>query len=137
MFTFTPNQRKEKSMADKEERILLVGTHAGDNPEKAAIPFVMGNAALALDVKVMVVLQGEGVYLAKKGYAENLLKPGGFDALTKLMSSFKELGGELRVCVPCIKARNIEESDLIDGAQTTAAGVLITESLKADAVFTY
>ena len=124
-------------MADKEEKVLLICTHAEDNPEKAAMPFVMGNAALALDVKAMIVLQGDGVYLAKKGYAENLLKPGGFDALPKLMSSFKELGGELRVCMPCIKARNIAESDLIDGAQTTAAGVLITESLKADAVFSY
>ena len=124
-------------MGDKEEKIMLICTHAGDNPEKAAIPFVMGNAALALDVKALVVLQGDGVYLAKKGYAENLLKPGGFEALPKLMSSFMELGGELKVCVPCIKARNIQESDLIEGSQTTAAGVLITESLKADAVFTY
>jgi predicted peroxiredoxin len=124
-------------MAEKEEKVLIIGTHAADNPEKAAMPFVMANAALAMDVKAMVVLQGDGVYLAKKGYAENLLKPGGFEPLTKLMADFKELGGELKVCVPCIKSRNIEESDLIEGAATTAAGRLITEALKADAVFTY
>ncbi len=124
-------------MAEKEEKVVIIGTHAADNPEKAAMPFVMANAALAMDVKAMVVLQGDGVYLAKKGYAENLLKPGGFESLTKLMADFKGLGGELKVCVPCIKSRNIEESDLIEGAATTAAGRLITESLKADAVFTY
>jgi len=43
----------------------------------------------------------------------------------------------LRVCVPCIKSRNIQESDLIEGAATTAAGVLITESLAADVVYNY
>ena len=124
-------------MAEKEEKVMFICTHAGDNPEKAAMPFVMGNAALAMEVKAMVVLQGDGVYLARKGYIENLLKPGGFDDLTKLMADFIELGGELKVCVPCIKARNIQETDLIEGAQTTAAGRLIAESLKANAIFTY
>ena len=124
-------------MEQKEERVLFICTHAADNPEKAAMPFVMGNAAMAMDVKATVVLQGDGVYLGKKGYIENMVKPGGFDPFTKLISDFKELGGELKVCVPCIKERNIQESDLIEGAETTAAGRLITESLKADAVFTY
>jgi predicted peroxiredoxin len=53
------------------------------------------------------------------------------------MADFKELGGKLKVCGPCIKNRNIETSDLIEGAEITAAGRLIAESLKADAVFTY
>ena len=124
-------------MSENEEKVMIICTHAGDNPEKAAMPFVMANGAMAMDVKAMVVLQGDGVYLARKGYIENLVKPGGFESFTKLMSDFKELGGELKVCVPCIKERNIEESDLIEGAQTTAAGRLITESLKADAILTY
>lgn len=124
-------------MIEENEKILLICTHAGDNPEKAALPFVMANASMAMDVDVLVALQGEGVYLAKKGYAETLLKPGGFEPLTKLLSDFRDLGGELKVCLPCINARNIKESDLIEGAEITAAGVLITESLKADAVFTY
>ena len=125
-------------MTEKEEHILFICTHAADHPEKAANPFVMANAAMAMDVKATIVLQGDGVYLAKKGYIEHLLKPGGFDPFTKLMADFKDLGGKLRVCVPCIKARNIDPSDLIEGADATvAAGSLITESLKADTVFTY
>lgn len=121
----------------EEERILLICTHASDDPETAAIPFVMANAAMAMDVKATIVLQSHGVYLAKKGYAQNMVRPGGFDPFTKLISDFKELGGELKVCVPCIKERHIEESDLIDGAKTTAAGRLITDALAANAVFTY
>ena len=124
-------------MAEKEERILFICTHAEDNLEKAAMPFVMANGAMAMDVKATIVLQGEAVYLAKKGYLEKLGKPGGFDPFTKLMADFQELGGELKVCVPCIKDRQIDPSDLIEGAETTAAGRLITYSLKADAVFTY
>lgn len=124
-------------MAEKEEYILFICTHAEDHLEKAAIPFAMAIGAMAMDVKATIVLQAEAVYLAKKGYIEKLKKPGGFEPFTKLMADFQELGGELKVCVPCIKDRNIDPSDLIEGAETTAAGRLITESLKADAVFTY
>jgi uncharacterized protein len=124
-------------MAEKEEMVMFICTHAAENPEKAAIPFVMGSAALAMEVKALIVLQEEGVYLAQKGYAEHMTKPGGFEPLSKLMADFLELGGELKVCVPCIKARNISEADLIGKAHTTAAGQLITDALRANAVFTY
>jgi uncharacterized protein involved in oxidation of intracellular sulfur len=125
-------------MTEKQEKIMYFCTHASGNTEKAAMPFVMANAALAMDVKAIVVLQGEGVYLAKIGYAQNMCPPGGFPPIAKLMEDFLELGGDLRVCGPCIKKRNIDEaSDLIEGAQTTAAGVLTVEALESDAVFVY
>ncbi len=124
-------------MAENEERVMFLCTHSVDNPEVAAIPFVMAAAALAMDVQATIVLQADGVYLAKKGFLETMPKPGGFNPFPKLMSDFLELGGELKVCVPCIKDRNIEESDLIEQAELTAAGRLIEGALKANAVFTY
>jgi len=124
-------------MTEKVEKIMYFGTHADDDPEKAAMPFVMANAALAMDIKAIVVLQGQGVYLAKKGYADIVMDGGGFPPMKKLLKEFLELGGELKVCVPCMQARNILESDLEDGAETTAAGVLNVEAIEADAVFVY
>ena len=124
-------------MPENEEKVMFICTHAGDNPEKAAIPFVMASAALAMDIKAIVVLQEEGVHLAQKDYAEHMTKPGGFEPLPKLIEDFLELGGELKVCVPCIKARNITEADLIEKSETTAAGQLIALSLEAKSVFTY
>ncbi len=124
-------------MAEKEEKILYIATHGGENPEKASTPYVMGCAALAMDIKATVVLQGNGVYLAQKGYADNVLPGGGFPPIKKLITEFMELGGKMLVCVPCIKARNIEESDLIDGAETTAAGAVNIEAMESDAVFVY
>jgi len=57
--------------------------------------------------------------------------------MKKLMSDFIELGGKMLVCVPCIKERNIEEKDLISGAETTAAGAVNIEALESDAVLVY
>jgi uncharacterized protein involved in oxidation of intracellular sulfur len=120
-----------------EEKILYIATCAGDDPEKAAMPFVMANAALAMDVKATVVLQGNGVYLAQKGYVDTMLPAGGFPTVRELLDSFMELGGELKVCVPCIKERHIEESELVEGSQTTAAGALNLEVIQANAVMVY
>jgi predicted peroxiredoxin len=122
---------------NQAEKILYIATCAGDNPEKAAMPFVMANAALAMDIKATVVLQGNGVYLAQRGYVDTMLPAGGFPPLKELLASFLELGGELKVCVPCIKSRNIAESELVEGSQTTAAGALNVEVLESNAVMVY
>ena len=125
-------------MSATEEKNLYIGTHAGENPEKAAMPFVIANAALAMDIKATVVLQGNGVYLARKGCVDNMLPAGGFPPLAKLMKDFFDQGGKLLVCVPCIKERKINEAtDLVEGAQTTAAGALNIEAMESKAVFTF
>lgn len=125
-------------MAEKEEKILYICTHAGEDPEKAAMPFVMANAAITMDIKTTIALQGNGVYLAQKGYVDTMLPAGGFPPVKKLVQDFMDQGGKLLVCVPCIKERNIdEEKDMIDGSQTTAAGTLTVKALESDAVFVY
>jgi len=50
---------------EKEEKIMYFGTCGGEDPEKACMPFVMANAGLAMDIKVTVVLQGNGVFLRR------------------------------------------------------------------------
>ena len=124
-------------MQEKVEKIMYFCTHASDNAEKAHLPFVMANAALAMDIQALVVLQGDGVYLAQKGYIKHMVSGGGFPPINELISSFLELGGQLLVCVPCIKERHIEESDLIEGSQTTAAGNLNVLAIESNAVFVY
>jgi len=124
-------------MADEEGTIMFVCTHSSDDAERAAMPFVMACGAMAMDVKATIVLQGQGVYIAKRGYVDNMPPPGGFAPMKKLLADFLELGGELRVCGPCIKERNIQESDFVPGAQVTAAGELALDAIEAKAVFTY
>ena len=124
-------------MSEQEEYILLLATHAGDDPEKAAIPFTISCAALAMDTKAIVVLQGNGVYLGLKGYVDTMLRGGGFPPVKKLMNDFLELGGELKVCAPCIKERNIDVSELVEGSTKIAGGELVVKSMEAKAVFTY
>jgi uncharacterized protein involved in oxidation of intracellular sulfur len=124
-------------MSEKQEHILYIGTHANDHPEKAHLPFVLGNAALAMDIKATVVLQANGVYLAQKGFVEHMVPGGGFPALKKLMDDFMSQGGMLKVCKPCIAERKIDESELVEGAEVTAGGALNVAAIEADAVMVF
>lgn len=116
---------------------MYICTCGAENPEKAHIPFVLANAALAMDMKATIALQGNGVYLGTKGYVEHMLPGGGFPPIGELMGNFFELGGEIMICEPCIKERNIEESDLIEGGKITAAVALNLAAIEADALFVY
>jgi len=124
-------------MAEKEEKILYICTCSGNDPEKAHVPFVFANAALAMDIKATIVLQGEGVNIAQKGYVDSMPPGGGFPPIKELFESFMELGGKIRVCGPCIKVRNIPESDLVAGAEVTAAGSVNVAAIESDAVFVF
>jgi predicted peroxiredoxin len=122
-------------MAEKEKIIYIV-THAGEDPERASLPFVLANAAQAMEVEAVVALQGTAVYLAKKGYFEHVFAAG-LPPLQNLISNFLSEGGKLLVCVPCIRERKINESDLIEGAIPVAAAGLTQEILGANATLVY
>ncbi len=118
------------------EKIVYISTHAGEDAERATFPFMLANAALAMDMEAVIVLQGTAVWVAKKGYADHV-HAGGLPPLKELLSTFLELGGKLMVCTPCIKERNIEESDLVEGAQIVAGGAVNQELITANASVSY
>jgi len=120
----------------KPEKLVIFATHGPDDPEKASLPFVCANAALAMDVEVIVVLQGCGVLLAKKGCYEHVFCAG-FDPLKKLVESFNEFGGRIYVCIPCIQERNITVDMLLPNAEPVKAGRVVQAALEANAVLNY
>ena len=121
---------------ETSEKIVIITTTGGENPEKATIPFVMATAAQATDVVVSVILQSNSVVLAKKGEAEKVDAPE-FMPAKQLIDAYIEMGGKLLLCSPCLKERNITRDDLIDGCEIIAAGTVISEVLSAKAVLTY
>lgn len=124
-------------MSEKQEKILYLCTCSEERSEMAHVPFVLANAALAMDIQATIVLQGNGVKIAQKGYADTMPRGGGFPPLKELLASFIEQGGRIWVCGPCIKERNIAESDLIEASSITAAGSVNLEAIESDAVFVF
>lgn len=123
-------------MAETVEKIVIIGTHGGEDPERATLPFVVANAALAMDVQVTVILQGVAVTLVQKGVNEHIFA-GGFPPLKELMDNYFGQGGTILVCTPCIKERKIGEGMLIEGAKAIAAARVVQECLEAKATLNY
>jgi uncharacterized protein len=122
-------------MTEKTEKMLYVGTAGPDDPERATFPFVLAVAALATDMEAVVVLQGAGVNLARKGVPEIVHAPG-LPPLASLLADFTELGGKLVVCAPCVNHRQMADY-MLDQAEFIAAAGVNDEILTADGVVTY
>lgn len=122
-------------MADHEKLVFMV-THGPDHPEHCTIPFVMATAALASDVEVVLGFQADGVCIVRQGEAEHV-EARAFPPLAKLINDFRELGGQMLVCGPCLKGREIDASELIEGAEVVAAGRFIAEITSANQALVY
>jgi uncharacterized protein involved in oxidation of intracellular sulfur len=123
-------------METKPDKLVIIATQAEENPDKATLPFVMGNSTLAMDAEATIILQATGVYLAMKGYADHV-HAAGFPPLTDLLGLFFEAGGRLMVCSPCLQARRIKPEDLIPEAVIIAGATLVSEVLSATNVVNY
>jgi predicted peroxiredoxin len=113
-----------------DEELVIMVTHGPEDAELATIPFVMACAALASDVDAVLGFQGEGVRLVHEGVAEKVHAPE-FPPLDELLRTFRELGGSLLPCSPCLKAREIPAEALVEGAEVVAAARFVAEITSA------
>ncbi len=105
-------------------KLLINCTHGREDAERATLSFVVGNVAASADQEVVVLLTIDGVWLATKGYADDVHKEG-FQPLREVLQALVANGAQLWVCGACTKPRGITEADLIDGARiVTAANVI-------------
>jgi predicted peroxiredoxin len=77
-------------------KILVVGTHASDDPTKATLPFVTAIGAIGAQLDCTIALVGEGTSLAKEAIAKSIHGVG-FAPLTELVPKIRE--GNVRVFV--------------------------------------
>jgi len=105
-------------------KLLINCTHGRDDAERATLAFVVGNVAASADQDAVVLLTIEGVWLATRGYADEIHKEG-FPPLSEVIQSFRANGGQIWACGTCTKPRGITEDQLIEGAKiVTAANVV-------------
>lgn len=123
-------------MSDEKQKVVYIFTAAGDRAEDAVTGFTLANVTLSMEHDVTIILLGEGTLLALKGYAETVHAPERLPQ-KQLMSNFVESGGKLLVCLPCIKGRKMELTDLIDGCEATTAVMVNEEILEADKVVSF
>jgi predicted peroxiredoxin len=105
-------------------KLLIHCTHGREDPERATLAFVVGNVAASADQDAVVLLTIEGVWLATRGYADDIHQQG-FQPLADVMRTFLSNGGQIWACGSCTTPRGITEAQLMEGARiVTAANVV-------------
>ena len=107
-----------------------------ESREKITLPFKLANTGLALDLDVVMALQGPAVYLAMPGMIP-YVPDTNTSSLKQMLEVFVESGGRLLVCIPCMEERNLKEKDLIVQAVPTSGSALNEEILSAKAILAY
>ena len=123
-------------MSESAEKIVYVTTNRPESPEKSTLPFKLANAGLALDLDVVLALQGPAVYLAMPGMIPHVPDTN-TSSLKQMLEVFVESGGRLLVCIPCMEERNLKATDLIEQAGPTSGSALTEEILSAKAILAY
>jgi predicted peroxiredoxin len=104
--------------------ILTNCTCGKEDPERATLPFIVGNVAASAEQPAIVLLTIEGVWIATKGYADGIRKEG-FQPLAEIIDSFVANGGQIWACGACAKPRGITDEHLIPGARIVTAAMVV------------
>ncbi len=104
--------------------VLIHNTCGKESVERASLALVTANTALVSGQQATVLLTIEGVRIATQGYAQGL-QAEGFAPLSELLTQFVNGHGTIWVCGACAKPRQINEADLIPGAQIIGAATVI------------
>jgi predicted peroxiredoxin len=104
--------------------ILVNCTHGREDAERATLSFVVGNVSATADQPTVVLLTCEGVWLATKGYVDDI-EQAGLPPLRDVLGSFVSANGQIWACGSCTGPRGITEVDLVPGARIVTAAMVV------------
>ena len=123
-------------MEAKKEKLVYLCTHGPENPEKATLPVSMALGAMAMDMEAVVILQADGVLLAKKGVSSHVI-PAGMTSFEEQFNFFLEDGGVVVACTACLSARKIGKEMLDERIELGSVARLAKECSEARNIVCY
>jgi predicted peroxiredoxin len=117
-------------------RVIVGCTHGEEDPDRVLVSYLTAGAALDQGNQVVMWLTAEGVRLALHGYA-NRIRAGQDPPVERVHAQFIEKGGCFYVCPICFSERDLDESDLVEGAQLQGATPLMQFAGDGATAFSY
>jgi uncharacterized protein len=105
-------------------RVIVGCTHGAEDPDRVVVSYLTAGAALDQGKEVVLWLSSEGVRLAMRGYVDPIradLDP----PVKRVHDQFIEKGGRFYVCPICFRERDLDEGELVDGAELKGASPLM------------
>jgi len=110
---------------------ILYATVMNDRTVESLADRSLESTALALSAAT------ESALRAGEGGTDSEVQGIGFPPLKDLIASYFAQGGQILLCTPCIKGRNIAPETLVGSASLVAAARVVQECLEAKAVLNY
>ena len=95
--------------------MIISGSRGTDDPTMATLPFIAAKVAKEQGHDVVLWLWNEAVVLARKGVAGHVVGVN-LVPLKDLLAAVQNLGVPIWVCGACAVARQVSESDLVEGS---------------------
>src|SRR5215212_1352470 len=97
-------------------RVIVGCTHGEEEPDRVLVGYLTAGAALDKGHEVVMWLTSEAVRLALRGYAERI-RADQDPPVERVHAQFIEKGGRFFVCPICFNERDLDEAELVDGAE--------------------
>lgn len=108
------------------DTMLFHCSHGEDAPERATVPFIVANVAVASGQDAIVVCTIDAVWLGTPGVAARVHSEDQ-PPLGPLVEGFVADGGRIWLCSACTSKRGITEDDCIEGASIVGAARIVAE----------
>jgi predicted peroxiredoxin len=118
------------------ERVIVGCTHGEEDPDRVIAAYLTAVAALDKGKDVVMWLTVDGVRLALSGYADGI-RVGMEPPVERVHAQFVEKGGRFYVCPICFTERDLDEGDLIEGAELKGATPLMEFAAEGAMTFSY
>lgn len=101
------------------QKILINWRDGASRAEEATITLILAVTS-SKTCETAVFVAAEAADLCLKGAADAVRAPG-YEPLTDLLEAYLANGGRLWLCPACVKAKGIDEAELIEGVEVAGA----------------
>lgn len=105
---------------------LVILVTKGIDHELSSVALTIANGAITEEMQVTLFLTSAAIDLVRKRGVE-LTHVAPLSTLKALLISFKDRGGRIVACPPCVAARGYIETDLIEGIEVAGASTILSQ----------
>jgi predicted peroxiredoxin len=117
-------------------RVIVGCTHGEEDSDRVLVAYLTAGAALDQGKEVVMWRTSECVRLALRGYADRI-RAGQDPPVERVHAQFIDKGGRFYVCPICFNERDLDQQQLVEGAELKGATPLMEFAGDGATTFNY
>ncbi|PDS77869.1 DsrE family protein [Rhizobium sp. L43] len=122
-------------MQSRSDKLVVLITK-GIESELSSVAFTIANGGITAGLQVSVFLTSTGIDLVRKG-GQRMTHVPPLDPLSSLIENFRQRGGTIWACPPCVTSRGYTQEDMLDGVVIVGASAMHAEIKEGAATLSF